>query len=201
MSAPVPAPRVPAADARGSTLPRRLLELWLGAGLVVALVLWLCAPREAEKTAASSPKPARSAHAAEVARTRAAETRSMLQTLGQLALAARTAEPQPDATPRPDPPHPITADHRRLYRDVDLLHAADQAISEQRFAEARALLAQHHRELPGMSPIEEEGLWLLSDCAEQRSAQNVARVQAFYDQHTASSVRRRLRRACLEGED
>jgi hypothetical protein len=196
MNSPVPTPEPPAP----SGLPRRLLELWLGAGLVVALLLWLCAPRDAAPEAAPLRKPARAVHATRTGQPRATEARAMLHTLGQLAHAAQLAAPEPEASPRPEPPHPITADHRRLYRDVDLLQAADDAISAQRFAEARALLAQHRRELPGMSVIEEEGLWLLTDCAELRNPQNVARVQAFYDEHSASTVRRRLRRACLEAE-
>jgi hypothetical protein len=109
--------------------------------------------------------------------------------------AARAAETAAD---RDQHPHPLSADHQRLYRDVDLLHAADAAIAQGRYAEARRLLAQHHAELPGMSPVEEEGLLLLADCAEQHSPQNVARVQDFYQRNTASTVRRRLRRGCLE---
>jgi hypothetical protein len=109
--------------------------------------------------------------------------------------AARSANASVDPNPHP---HPLSADHQRLYRDVDLLHAADEAIAQQRYAEARRLLAQHHAELPGMSAIEEEGLLLLADCAEQRNAQNVARVEDFYQRNTASTVRRRLRRGCLE---
>jgi hypothetical protein len=95
-------------------------------------------------------------------------------------------------------PHPITSEHARLYRDVDLVHAADEAIKEGAFDSARDLLAQHHRELRGMSSVEEEGLLLLADCAEAPSADNVARVQSFYDEHSESTVRRRLRRGCLE---
>ena len=196
MSTPGPTPQL----AARSGLPRRLLELWLGAAVVVAVLLWLCAPRDATPEAAPARKTPRAVHATRTGQPRTAEARAMLHTLGQLAQAAQLAAPQPEATPRAEESHPITADHRRLYRDVDLLQAADEAISAQRYAEARTLLAQHHRELPGMSAIEEEGLWLLTDCAEQRSAQNVARVQAYYDEHSASTVRRRLRRACLEAE-
>lgn len=99
-----------------------------------------------------------------------------------------------------DHPHPITRDHERLYRDADLLRAADEAIKVGEYDRARALLAQHHRELVGMSAIEEEGLWLLANCAEHGRADDVERVRSFYEEHTDSTVRRRLRRACLERE-
>jgi hypothetical protein len=116
----------------------------------------------------------------------------------RLVLAAKDAAEREAAHVAHDLPHPITHEHARLYRDVDLLHAADEAIKNGAYDEARALLAQHHRDLPGMSAVEEEGLLLLADCAEQPSTSNVARVRSFYDAHTESSVRRRLRRACLE---
>lgn len=186
------------AKPRAST---RLLQAWLGAGLIAGLLLWVWAhgkttPERAAPTANAVHAPVPAARE----RARPAQTRALLRTLGELARAAEESAPaQPASDETPDrTPHPLTPDHERLYRDVDLLHAADQAIEAGRFAEARALLAQHHRELPGMSVVEEEGLWLLTDCAELRSAANVSRVQAFYDQHSASTVRRRLRRACLE---
>ncbi len=111
------------------------------------------------------------------------------------------AATQPEAQPARDDhdhPHPITRDHERLYRDVDLLREADDAIKAGDYDRARALLAQHHRELGGMSAVEEEGLWLLADCAEHGRAEDVERVRSFYEEHTESTVRRRLRRACLE---
>jgi hypothetical protein len=118
--------------------------------------------------------------------------------LARLVLAARAAASRDAAHEDRERPHPITSEHLRLYRDVDLLRAADAAIAKADYERARALLAQHHRDLPGMSSVEEEGLLLLADCAQQPSADNVARVQDFYDEHTESSVRRRLRRVCLE---
>jgi hypothetical protein len=116
----------------------------------------------------------------------------------RLVLAAKDAAEREAAHVAHDLPHPITHAHARLYRDLDLLHAADEAIKNGAYDEARALLAQHHRDLPGISTVEEEGLLLLADCAERPSTSNVARVQSFYDVHSESTVRRRLRRACLE---
>jgi len=112
-------------------------------------------------------------------------------------LAATKPEAQPTRDDH-DHPHPITRDHERLYRDVDLLREADQAIKAGEYDKARALLSQHHRELAGMSAVEEEGLWLLADCAQHGRAEDVERVRSFYEEHTDSTVRRRLRRACLE---
>jgi hypothetical protein len=111
--------------------------------------------------------------------------------------ATKPEAPAPTAAPH-DHPHPITRNHERLYRDVDLLREADDAIKAGEYDRARELLAQHRRELAGMSAVEEEGLWLLADCAQRRRAEDVERVRSFYEEHTDSTVRRRLRRACLE---
>lgn len=124
-------------------------------------------------------------------------SRAVLRLLAQAAKSA-PREDLAEERPADGRPHPITQDHRRLYRDLDLLHAADLAIRDERYDEARALLAEHHRELPDLSQVEEEGLLLLADCAEQPNAANVARVQSFYDRHTSSTIRRQLRRTCLE---
>jgi hypothetical protein len=95
-------------------------------------------------------------------------------------------------------PHPITPEHVARYRDVDLLHAAERAILERRFGAARQLLARHRRELPAFSAVEVEGLALLADCVERPGPYALGRVRAFYDRHTDSTVRRRLRRSCLD---
>jgi hypothetical protein len=191
------------AEGRGSARQQnhaalRKLALALGVGLAGS-VLWLSWPGERPFT--------RSARAAQAMQNAAGPVQPGARHAADYALMralAQTAREQVPVsaheTAAQQTRHPLSAEHLRLYRDVDLLHAADQAIREQRFDDARALLAQHHRELPGMSSLEEEGLLLLADCAERRSPENLARVQAYYDRHSASSVRRRLRRACLEQE-
>ncbi|HEX6240517.1 MAG TPA: hypothetical protein VFZ61_06470 [Polyangiales bacterium] len=181
-----------------SGLTRRRLRTWLAAatvaGFLAGLWIWLYAshaPKLASAAAATGAEDRAEGHPVSSKRAR---TRAQLQLLAQLARAAQQpGEPEPARVP-----HPITDDHRRLYRDVDLLHAAEEAIEQEHFDEARALLLTHQRELPGMSPLEAEGLWLLVDCVERPSATNTARVQTFYDEHTSSTVRRRLRRSCLE---
>lgn len=95
-------------------------------------------------------------------------------------------------------PHPITYEHALRFRDADLLHAAELAIARGEYDHAHALLTTHHEELGGFSTVDEEGLWLLADCAEEPTAENVASVQRFYDEHSDSMLRRTLRRACLE---
>jgi hypothetical protein len=151
-------------------------------------------------SAESTPRAARKTEAVR-ATSQSGATRAPLPSRAEFLRMLATARPEAAEQPRRDDhdhPHPITRDHERLYRDVDLLREADDAIKAGDYERARTLLAQHHRELAGMSAVEEEGLWLLADCAEHGRAQDVERVRSFYEEHTDSTVRRRLRRACLE---
>jgi hypothetical protein len=188
-----------------SALPRQgtALSLRLALGVsVAAALLWLSLARPRPSAGLErAPDDAADVGAAHAARPDAhSAQRAFLEALAQTARQEAEAAAETEPLPPTAVPHPISAEHQRLYRDVDLLDAADDAIRAQRFEEARALLAQHHRELPGMSTLEEEGLLLLTDCVEQRSPENLARVQSYYDRYSASTVRRRLRRACLELE-
>ncbi len=94
-------------------------------------------------------------------------------------------------------PHPITAEHRRLYRDADLIDGAAGALRKHDVAQARVLLADHEREFGSKPGSDTQGLMLLADCIEQRDAASIERAQAFYDRHTHSMVRRQIRKQCL----
>lgn len=95
-------------------------------------------------------------------------------------------------------PHPITAEHRRLYREADLLDGAAARLRKGSVAEARALLAQHRTEYSPREGRDNEGLTLLADCIERGDAASLERAQAFYDRYTHSMVRRQIRKQCLE---
>jgi pyruvate/2-oxoglutarate dehydrogenase complex dihydrolipoamide acyltransferase (E2) component len=116
--------------------------------------------------------------------------------------ARATEQPAAADTAPPDAalahPHPITAEHLALYRDVDLLDAAWQAARDGDFAQARTLLAEHRREYPRSDDDLNEGLSLLVDCMQEPSVAARERAQRFYDTRTFSMMRRRIRRHCLE---
>lgn len=175
---------------------QRVAILLLSGALALAAALWL-KPRASEPSAGSTPRDETSETFGAAAAKAPIPSRAEFVRM----LAAAQAEQREHAKQLDhDHPHPITSDHERLYRDLDLLHAADEAIKAGDYDQARTLLAQHHRELGGMSAVEEEGLWLLADCAQHGRADDIERVRDFYEEHTDSTVRRRLRRACLERE-
>jgi len=109
------------------------------------------------------------------------------------------AGPGPDDPAGPGMlPHPITAEHLRMYRDVELLDAAWQALKSRDFARARALLKTHATEYAAGYDDMQDGLTLLADCMQYPSATSRGRAARFYAERTASSMRRRIRTHCLQ---
>ncbi len=129
-----------------------------------------------------------------------------------IASRAVTAQPTPNrpkppvfAGPGPDDPagpgmlpHPITAEHKRLYRDVELLDGAWQALKSRDFERARALLNTHANEYASGYDDMQDGLIVLADCMQYPSATSRERAERFYTERTASSMRRRIRTHCLQ---
>lgn len=123
---------------------------------------------------------------------------------------ARPAPPQPSAeraepasfhrhdAPAQDLQHPLSAEHRALYRDSDLLDASWRALQAHDFERAREVLAQHRAESTRTHDDLNDGLTILADCMQHPSATARERAQRFYDEQTFSMARRRIRRYCLE---
>jgi hypothetical protein len=114
------------------------------------------------------------------------------------ALTAVAAQPASGPSNNPEWPHPITAEHQRLYRDVDMLEAARGALRAHDFERARTILAQHRAEQHRAYDDMNEGLTLLTDCMQYPSSVTRERAQKFYSTQTQSMVRREIRRECLE---
>jgi hypothetical protein len=112
------------------------------------------------------------------------------------------AGPGPDDPAGPGMlPHPITPEHVRIYRDVELLDSAWQALKRRDFERARSLLREHASEYASSSYDDiNDGLTILADCMEHPSATTRERARRFYAQRTASTTRRRIRKHCLEDE-
>jgi hypothetical protein len=85
-----------------------------------------------------------------------------------------------------------------LYRDVDLLEAARVALESSEFAKARELLRQHRLEYRETDDDMREGYDIIADCLEKPGPTTTLRARRFYDEQTHSTLRRRVRRACLE---
>ena len=95
-------------------------------------------------------------------------------------------------------PHPITAEHLRIYRDVELLDGAWQALKSRDFERARELLKTHATEYASGYDDMQDGMSILADCMQYPSTTNRDRAERFYAERTASSMRRRIRTHCLQ---
>ncbi len=95
-------------------------------------------------------------------------------------------------------PHPITEQHRRIFRENALIGQLDGAMDAKDALELRALVAEYRDEYPEDAHILQEGYELIAQCLEGTSDDLRAAAQRFYDERLDSGLRRYIRRHCLE---
>ncbi|HKO53037.1 MAG TPA: hypothetical protein VJV79_35250 [Polyangiaceae bacterium] len=105
--------------------------------------------------------------------------------------------PESPATELPGS-HPITPQHERIYRENKLTFWLDGAVDVEDVAGIRRLLAIYRDEFPEDSLVLQQGYELIADCLERPGAATRAAAQRFYDTELASTLRRHVRRHCLE---
>lgn len=96
--------------------------------------------------------------------------------------------------------HPMTPARQRLSDQRRLFTRLDQAMARRDFAEARRLLARHDSEFREPEAWQDwrAGYQALTDCLEHPGAESTAAGQRFVDEQRGSTLRRRVRRACLK---
>ena len=109
---------------------------------------------------------------------------------------ARPDQPHPDL---PMHPHPITAAHRRIYRENSLLYQLNEAMDGREVPRLRALLREYRDEYPEDPHTMQEGYALIADCLEHPSDDLRARARRFFAEERASTLRRFVLRHCLDG--
>lgn len=108
-----------------------------------------------------------------------------------LALASPEIETHPH-------PHPLTPAHARLRRERSLITRLDAAVDARRGDELRQALDQYRREFPGDEQRLQDGYTVLAACLEHPDGAAHDAAQRFYDERRGSSLRRWVRRICLE---
>jgi hypothetical protein len=114
----------------------------------------------------------------------------------------RPAPAPPPAGPLPGAaePHPITPERLRMEEQHQLFDQVAAAIQALQFDRARALLHEHQERFSDAEAWTDlhEAWRVIADCLEYPGPQSKARGLRFVDQERGSSMRRRVRRACLE---
>lgn len=95
-------------------------------------------------------------------------------------------------------PHPITPQHERIYRENSLVSNLNGAMDVKDVDGMRALLKQYREEYPEDANVLQDGYAIIADCLERVGPDTRAAGQRYYDAERASSLRRYIRRHCLE---
>jgi hypothetical protein len=99
------------------------------------------------------------------------------------------------------PSHPITPEHRRIFRENNLIGDLNGAMDVMDVAGLRRLLQQYREEYPEDAHVLQDGYALIADCLERPGPETRAVAQRYYDVERASGLRRYIRRHCLEDSD
>ena len=95
-------------------------------------------------------------------------------------------------------PHPITPQHKRIFRENALLFQLNEAMDGNEAPRLRGLLKQYTDEYPDDPHDMQKGYALIADCIEHPSADTRAAARRYWDEETASTLRRFVMRHCLE---
>lgn len=124
--------------------------------------------------------------------------------------AVRVAEPQrrsPESEPANLPadseldghPHPITAEHVRIQRELQLVQQLNDALDLRDAAHLRALIAEYVQHVPDDPNALAAGYERIADCLEHPDDATRERAREYYLRERASTLRRYVRRVCFDG--
>jgi hypothetical protein len=97
----------------------------------------------------------------------------------------------------PRHPHPLTPEHESLFRENRIIASLNGAMDVGDFNAMRKMNREYGTEYPESTALQ-EGYDIIADCIEQESPRRRARAEHYYDEKRASTVRRYVRRYCLE---
>lgn len=103
--------------------------------------------------------------------------------------------------PRPDGPlhfHPITPEHVRLHKEVQIIGSLNGAMDVKDVAAMRRLLKEYREKYPEDGQRLQSGYELIADCLEHPGEATRAAARRYDDQERGSILRRYVRRHCLE---
>jgi hypothetical protein len=112
-------------------------------------------------------------------------------------LAASEAVPAPELSPDSHP-HPITPEREHIQRELQLVGALNDAVDLHDVSALRQLTARYREHEPDDANALGAGYALIADCLQFPGPETRSRAQRYYDLERASTLRRYVRRTCLE---
>jgi hypothetical protein len=103
-------------------------------------------------------------------------------------------DPIPDG---PVHPHPITAEHARIYEENQLIGALNGAMDVKDVPAMRRLLEEYREQYPEDDQMLEGGYAAIADCLEHPGEASRAAAQRWADEHRGSTLRRFVTRHCF----
>lgn len=97
----------------------------------------------------------------------------------------------------PRHPHPLTPEHESIFRENRIVASLNGAMDVRDFGAMREMNREYRSEYPE-SKVLQEGYDIIADCIELTSSRRRARARRYYDEERASTLRRYVRRYCLE---
>lgn len=94
-------------------------------------------------------------------------------------------------------PHPITPEHQRIFRENALLFQLNEAMDGKEVARLRRYLQEYRHEYPEDPHEMQSGYELIADCLEHPGDRTRAAAQKYFNEETASTLRRFVLRHCL----
>jgi len=109
--------------------------------------------------------------------------------------------PAHDGDPRPPGalhPHPISAQHQRLFAENRIAFALDDATDAKDVAVMKDLLARYRREFPEDQWQLQDGYAVIIECLEHPGPDSRRAADRWLDQNNGSTVKRSVLRNCID---
>jgi hypothetical protein len=109
--------------------------------------------------------------------------------------------PQHEGDPKPPGPlhpHPMSAQHQRIFAENRIAFALDDATDAKDVPAMKDLLAQYRREFPEDQWQLQDGYAVIIDCLEHPGPDSRRSAERWLDQNNGSTVKRSVLRNCIE---
>jgi len=98
-------------------------------------------------------------------------------------------------------PHPITDEHRRIFKENELIQTLNDAMSIRDTKAMRAHVAEYRKLDPNDVDRSQLGYTLIADCIDYPGEASLAAARTFYANEGHSPLRRFIRRICFENRN